>query len=321
MSVLVIMEQRGRLKACGLEAATIAAKIARDSNMPLNAVYIGQSFSDQAQQLAGFNIQSIYAYENEKLSNYSNDAYVPIVKDLAIELDAKVIIGSATSIGKTLCASVAAKLGAELVQDCTDLWWDGKLKAKKPLYAGKVIADIAITTTPAIVSVRPNVVAVTAQGDELANIVTRDMPDVTFRTVLKEVASAVNGQIELTEAKVIVSGGRGIGGPQAWPVLQQLCDQLGAALGASRSVVDSGWIEHSHQVGQTGKVVSPDVYIACGISGAIQHLAGMRTSRIIVAINKDPNAPIFKACDYGIVGDLNEIVPLLTKELQRQKAS
>lgn len=189
--------------------------------------------------------------------------------------------------------------------------------ARKPVYAGKVLSDVRVSSSPALVSLRPNVTAVVQEGDGLPEIVRREMPEVSLRTVLKEAADAAAGTVELTEAKIIVSGGRGIGGPENWPVLQALCDALGAALGASRAAVDAGWIHHAHQVGQTGKVVSPDVYIACGISGAIQHQAGMRTSKIIVAINKDPNANIFKICDYGIVGDLFEVVPMLTEEVKK----
>ena len=320
MSVLVLLEQRGELKASALEAATAGAKVAKATGMPLNAVYIGQSLGDQASELAGFGISKVYAYEHANLGNYSNDAYVPIVRDLAKELDAKVIIGTASALGKEFCASVAARLGVELVQDAVELTWDNGLKVKKPIYAGKVISDIAVTGTPAMVSLRPNVIPVEGEGEDQPEVVKREMPEVSLRTVLKEAALAAAGVVDLTEAKIVVSGGRGIGGPESWPVLQELCDVLGAALGASRVAVDSGWIEHGHQVGQTGKVVSPDLYIACGISGAIQHQAGMRTSGTVVAINKDPEAPIFKICDYGIMGDLFEIVPLLTEEIRKVRS-
>ena len=317
MSVLVLLEQRGELKACALEAATKAGEIARKAGMDLNALYIGQSLEDQADQLKGFGIKKVYAYENDKLTHYSSDGYVPIARDLAKELDAKVIIGSASALGKEFCASVAARLGVELVQDCIELDWDNGLVAKKPVYAGKVISEVRVNSTPAMVSLRPNVVPVDTKGDDTPETEKRDMPEVDLRTVIKDVAQAAAGTVELTEAKIIVSGGRGLGGPEPFPMLQELCDVLGAALGASRAAVDAGWIHHSHQVGQTGKVVSPDLYIACGISGAIQHQAGMRTSRIIVAINKDSEANIFKICDYGIVGDLFEVVPILTEEAKK----
>ena len=321
MSVLVLLEQRGALKPCALEAATAAGHIARDAGMPLNAVYIGQALADQTSQLAGLGIEKVYAYEHEDLGHYSNDRYVPIVRDLAQELDAKVIVGSATALGKEWCASIAARLGAELVQDCTEVWWDGGLKARKPVYAGKVLSEVSVAETPAMVSLRPNVVAVERDGDAVPEVVQRAMPEVSLRTVIKDVVEAAAGTVELTEAKVVVSGGRGMGGPDHWQVLQELCDVLGAALGASRAAVDAEWIQHAHQVGQTGKVVSPDLYVACGISGAIQHQAGMRTARVVVAINKDPEAPIFKICDYGIVGDLFEVVPLLTEEAKKVLAA
>jgi len=319
MSVLVLLEQRGALKPCALEAATAASAIARGAGLDLHAVYIGQALADGAGELAGFGIKTVYAYENSRLGHYSNDAYVPIVRDLAREIGATIIIGSASAQGKELCASVAARLGVELVQDAVALHWDQGLHATKPVYAGKVVAEMAVTDSPAMASLRPNVTAVERSGNDAPSVVRRDMPEVDLRTVLKEAAEATAGTVDLTEAKIVVSAGRGVGGPENLPVVQALAEAMGAAFGASRAVVDAGWIHHSHQVGQTGKVVSPDVYVACGISGAIQHQAGMRTSRVIVAINKDPQANIFKICDYGIVGDLFEICPLLTEAVKRAR--
>lgn len=321
MSVLVLLEQRGELKNCALEAASEANKIAKAAGMDLYGVYIGQSLSEGVNQLAGLGIKKVFEYSNDKLTHYSSDGYVPIVRDLARELGAKVIVGSASSLGKEFCASTAARLGVELVQDCVGVSWDGGLKAKKPVFAGKVLSDVRVEGDPAFVSLRPNAFAVERDGDAVPEVETRDMPQLSLRTVIKDVAQAAGDTVELTEAKIIVSGGKGIGGPENWPILQALCDVLGAALGASRAAVDAGWIHPSHQVGQTGKVVSPDLYIACGISGAIQHQAGMRTSRIVVAINKDPEANIFKICDYGIVGDLFEVVPVLTEEAKKVLAS
>ena len=319
MSVLVLLEQRGTLKPSALEAATAASAIAQAAGLDLNAVYIGQSLADQAAELAGFGIKSVYAYEHSDLGHYSNDAYVPIVRDLVDELGANIVIGSASALGKELCASVAARLGVELVQDAIACRWENGVHATKPVYAGKVVSDVVINDSPAMLSLRPNVTAVQRSGDGVPEVLHREMPSVSLRTVLKEAAEAATGTVELTEAKIVVSAGRGVGGPEHLPVVEALAKAMGAAFGASRAVVDAGWIHHSHQVGQTGKVVSPDVYVACGISGAIQHQAGMRTSRVIVAINKDPQANIFKICDYGIVGDLFEICPLLTEAVKQAK--
>ena len=319
MSVLVLLEQRGTLKPCAFEAATAAAAVAKASGQALNAVYIGQSLAEQAGELTGFGIGKVYAYENTQLSHYSNDAYVPIVRDLVQELGATVVIGSATALGKELCASVAARLGVELVQDAVGCRWDGGLKATKPVYAGKVVSEVSIQDTPAMVSLRPNTTTVERSGGDTPEVVHRDMPQISLRTVIKAAAEAATGTVELTEAKIVVSAGRGIGGPEHIPVVENLAKAMGAAFGASRAIVDAGWIHHQHQVGQTGKVVSPDIYIACGISGAIQHMAGMRTSKVIVAINKDPQANIFKVCDYGIVGDLFEICPLLTEAVLKAR--
>lgn len=316
MSVLVLLEQRGALKACAHEAAMVAGTIAKAAGVSLYGVYIGKSLEDLS-SLAGFGMQKVFAYENDSLGHFCGEIYTSIVNELAKELGSTVIIGSASALGKEWCASVAARLDVELVQDCLEVWWDNGLMARKPVYAGKVLADVRVTNTPAMVSMRPNVVKVERDASPAPEMEKRGMPTITPRVVVKDVALAPPGTVELTEAKIVVSGGRGLGGPEHWPVLQALCDALGAALGASRAAVDAGWIHHSHQVGQTGKVVSPDLYIACGISGAIQHQAGMRPAKIIVGINKDPQANIFNVCDYGIVGDLFEIVPLLAEEIRK----
>ena len=321
MSVLVLLEQRGELKTCALEAATAARNIAEAAGMELNAVFIGRALEGQADKLKGFGIKKVFAYENEHLTHYSNDGYTPIVRDLARELGAKVIISSATSIGKEFSASVAARLGVDLVQEAVSVEWNDGLLAYKPLYAQNIDARIRVTDDPAFVSIRPNVVAIEPKGDDMPELVTREMPQLDLRTVIKDVAEQAAGTIELTEARIVISAGRGIGGPENVPLIEELCKVMGAAMGASRAIVDAGWVHPSLQVGQTGKVVGPDLYIGIGLSGAIQHQAGMRSSRIIVAINKDPEAPIFKMCDYGIVGDLFEVVPVLTEEAKKVLAS
>ncbi len=320
MSILVLLEQRGELRPGAMEAASAAHDLAKAAGLELNAVYIGRALEDQAARLAGFGIAKVYAYENDALTHYSNDTFVPIVRDLAKELGATVIIGTASALGKELCASVAARLGVELAQDATGLRWDGALIATKPVYAGKVVSEVKITSIPAMASLRPNVTRIERDGDTVPEVVKREMPQVSLRTVLKEAAAATSGKVELTEAKIIVTGGRGVGGPEHWPVIENLAEAMGAAVGASRAVVDAGWVHHAMQVGQTGKVVSPDIYVACGVSGAIQHQAGMRTSKIIVAINKDASANIFKICDYGIVGDIFEVCPMLADEVRKARA-
>ncbi len=317
MSILALIAQQGELKSSALEAVSVANQIAQKADMQLIAVYIGPPLADQLKRLEGFGIEKIVVFESEAVTYYQNDICVPILQKLVTEFDIKVIIGSATSIGKEVCASIAAKLDAELIQDCIEVDWDDGLQAKKPIFAGKIISDISFTNMPAIISVRPNILPVIRNREGAPEIIKREMPHVPHAKSIKNIVREAKSGVELTEAKVIVAGGRGIGGPENWPVLQELCDVMGAALGASRSAVDAGWIHHTHQIGQTGKVVSPDLYIACGISGAIQHQAGMRNSKVVVAINKDPGAEIFSSCDYGIVGDLFEVVPLLTKEMRK----
>jgi electron transfer flavoprotein alpha subunit len=320
MSILIILEQRGGLRPCAMELATAARSIARAANLSLYAAYLGAGAGNAAESLAGLGIEKVFVYEDPALAHATSATWVPVLSTLAKELDAKVVLGSATLLGKEIAASVAARLDVDLAQDCIDLAWDNGLKVAKPMYAGKVIADLRLTQTPMMATLRPNVVSVAREGDAVPAVEQRAAEASPATTTLKNVSLTESDSVELTEAKIVVSGGRGINGPEHWPVLKELCGVLGAALGASRAAVDAGWISPSHQVGQTGKVVSPDLYIACGISGAIQHQAGMRTAKLIVAINKDSQANIFGLCDYGIVGDLFEIVPLLTAELRKGAA-
>jgi electron transfer flavoprotein alpha subunit len=319
MSVLAILEQQGGLKSYSLEVATKAHLIAKAAAMPLIAVSIGKLRDDQIRELTGFGIQKLVLCEYDDTTWRQSDLCVSIIHELVKEFDPRVILGSATTIGKELFASVAARLDAELVQDCIGADWDNGLQAKKAIYAGKIISDFRFRQTPAMLTLRPNVLPIIRSGADVPVIIRPGKPpgSRSHYRIIKDLVEMKKGRINLTEAKVVVAGGRGIGGPQNWPVIQELCDVMGAALGASRAAVDANWINQAHQVGQTGKVVSPDLYIACGISGAIQHQAGMRSSKVIVAINKDPEAEIFKICDYGIIGDLLEVVPLLTKEARK----
>jgi electron transfer flavoprotein alpha subunit len=229
-------------------------------------------------------------------------------------------------MGRDLLPRVAARLGVGLAQDCIEMRIvEGQqLECVRPIYAGKAYARVRPTMVPAMATLRPNVFSLgaadTARGAETETF-TPELSAEQIHASVKETKASSGQKVELTEANIIVSGGRGVKGPENFPMIEQLADALGGALGASRAAVDAGWIDHQHQVGQTGKTVSPTLYVACGISGAIQHLAGMSSSKYIVAINKDPEAPIFNVADYGIVGDIFAVVPALTEAVKKLKSS
>jgi electron transfer flavoprotein alpha subunit len=250
---------------------------------------------------------------------FSSDGYTEALSAMARRAAPAVLLLPATTTGKALGPAVAARLDTGLATDCIHLaaGEDGRLRIDRPVYAGKAIATVVIKTDPQVVSLRPNVFpAVVVDAGRTAPV--EPVPvDGEIRAVVRDVVASSGGKPDLTEAPIIVSGGRGLGGPEHFRMIEALADTLGGVVGASRAVVDLGWRPQSDQVGQTGKTVSPSLYIACGISGAIQHLAGMSSSRCIVAINKDGNAPIFQKADYGIVGDVFEVVPALTEELKR----
>ena len=249
-------------------------------------------------------------------ARYNPDGFAETVAKHAGSYDA--IVFAATATGKDLAPRVGAKLGVSVATDVTDLGVEGgKVIATRPVYAGKALQKVRLNGKPALVSVRPNTFVAdgTAGGRETVSV---EVPSFTPRVVVKEVKAPAAAALDVSEATIIVSGGRGLKEPANFALLESLAAAIGgAAVGASRAVVDAGWRDHAAQVGQTGKTVSPSLYIAVGISGAIQHLAGMRTSKVIVAINRDKDAPIFKVADYGIVGDLFEIVPRLTEEIRK----
>jgi electron transfer flavoprotein alpha subunit len=248
------------------------------------------------------------------------DAVAQAIADDVKSNSYDVVIFGATSFGKDMAPRVAAKLDVPLASDVIDVALeDGKVVATRPVYAGRAIAKVSIDATPAIISVRPNVFRAPKEGGDSVENVAVDASK-GGRVTIREVKTSEGGKLDVAEAPVIISGGRGLKGPENWHLLESLRDALGnnCALGASRAVVDAGWRPHAEQVGQTGKTVSPQLYIAVGISGAMQHLAGMRSAKTIVAINKDPEAPIFKVADYGIVGDVTEVLPKLTEEIKKQ---
>jgi len=317
--VLVVAEQRdGELKRVTLEMLGKANALGLEGDVQL--ALLGSGVSDMVSSLAGMGAAKVHLADDPALENYQPEPYAEVLAALANQLQPELILMAATSTGRDLAPKLAAKLGAGLAADCTDLSVkDGVLTAVRPIYAGKALAEVVFKSDIKMVSLRPNVLPVPeSTGNDSPPTESIDVPSVDIKAKVTELLKQEGDQIELTEADVIVSGGRGLKGPENFQLLQDLTKELnGAAVGASRSAVDEGWIDHSHQVGQTGKTVNPTLYVACGISGAIQHLAGMRNSKVIVAINKDPEAPIFNVADYGVVGDLFEVVPALTEEIKK----
>jgi electron transfer flavoprotein alpha subunit len=326
--VWIIAEQReGRLKRVSFELLTIGRKLASKIGQPLAAALLGYEVEKLAGELDGFGAEKIFVCDDEILKNYSNESYTKVIADLAKLHQPSILLGGATAQGKDLLPRVAARLGTGLASDCIRLEINqkGHLVAKRPIFAGKVLVDtVTPEARPQMASLRPNVVEIEKPNEHKRAEIEKVKVDVKpsdLRVVIKELIKTAGEKVDLTEASVIVSGGRGMKSGENFKILEELACAFGegTAVGASRSAVDSGFAPHDIQVGQTGKVVNPNLYIACGISGAIQHLAGMRTSKCIVAINKDPEAPIFQVADYGIVADLFTAVPLLTEEIKKLK--
>mgnify|MGYP000896888463 CR=1 FL=1 len=314
--ILVITEIKdAQFRKASYEVASQAARCGKLLNLPVAALVMGESLPN-IDMLGKYGIEKALLVEDAKLAHAYLDSYVPVIEEAIQKTKAEYILFSATIQGKSLAGLIAAKLKTSALTDCTSMEvQDGKLKVQRPICAGKAIATI-LPSLPAILSLRPNVFQaqespVTCQAEKLE--VSLAEPKVK----IVEMKAKETKTVDLTEASVIVSGGRGMKGPEYFHLVQDLACVLGAAVGASRAVVDAGWRPHDEQVGQTGKTVSPQLYIACGISGAIQHLAGMRTSKIIVAINKDPEAPIFQVSNYGIIGDALEIIPKMIEETKK----
>lgn len=318
-AVLAVTEHNeGAFRKVTYEVLSQGRRLANGLNAQLTAVVLGQDIEPLAAELGQFGADKIIISESPAFAEYLTDAYTQALADLiGLEKPVIVVIG-ATTQGKDLAARLSARLDSPMAMDCLEVWLaDGTVLAKRPMYGGKIMAEIALEGSPQIVAIRPNAVRIErTRGTGTIIKVNLDPGKGKLEFIAKQLES---GKAELTEADVIVSGGRGMGGPD-YACLEELAAVLNGAVGASRSAVDEGWRPYADQVGQTGKVVSPILYIACGISGAIQHLAGMSSSQIIVAINKDPEAPIFSKADYGIVGDLFEVVPLLAAEIKKLKA-
>jgi electron transfer flavoprotein alpha subunit len=316
--VIAITEQRdGKLRKVSYEVVSEGRRIADGLSAQLTAVVIGSGIDALAAEIKKFGPDKIVALDDPALADYRTDAYTNSLADTVKSLDPAVIIAGASVQGKDLAARLAARLNAGLVMDCTGIaLQNGVLTYTRPMFGGKIMADVQVKGSPQIVTVRPNVMSISPSPRESA--VEKRTPQLgEVKTVVAEKMMDTSSKIELTEADIIVSGGRGTSGN--FKPIEELAAALGGAVGASRSAVDEGWRKHSDQVGQTGKVVSPALYVACGISGAIQHLAGMSSSKAIVAINKDPEAPIFSKADYGVVGDIFQILPAMAEALKKLK--
>ena len=316
--ILAFTEQvDGAYKKISFEAISTAKQIAEKIGGPAFAAVMGSGVTSIAGQAAEYGADRILVADHEGLQDGLVDAFIQAAAELVQKADPAVVVIGATAIGKDIAARLSARLGAPLAMDCVDVRVDGdKIVATRPMYGGKVLAEVSLNGTPAIVAIRPRAMdAVAAQGAGEVEAVAIDLNTAALSLVDKHMET---GKIELTEADVVVTGGRGMGGDD-FSVVEALAAALEGAVGASRSAVDEGWRPVSDQVGQTGKVVTPNLYVACGVSGAIQHLAGMASSRVVVAINKDPEAPIFSKCDFGIVGDLFEVVPAITAEVEKLK--
>ena len=324
--VLAFAEQRdGQVGGSAREAVSTAARVAASLGGSAHALVLGSAgASAGAGSLGQFGAAKVLVGEHEALGDYNPEAYASVVSARIKAGGYAAVIFPATTLGKDLAPRVAAALDVPLAADVTGLEVEsGKISIVRPVYSGKAFAHLEVEASPVLVSIRPNVFQ--ASDSQAAGEVETFTPDLTagaFRVRVIERKGASDGQLDVAEASVIVSGGRGMKDPENWALLEGLRDAIGsnAALGASRAVVDAGWRPHGEQVGQTGKTVAPKLYFAVGISGAIQHLAGMRTSQTIVAINKDPDAPIFSVADYGIVGDLFDVVPRLADEIRTLKA-
>jgi electron transfer flavoprotein alpha subunit len=320
VNVLVHLEERdGRLKRPSLEALGEARRIAARTGGEVSAVLLGPGARGHAAALAG--VARAYVEESEVFRSFHLDPVARCVVEAARASEAGIVLLAATSTGREVAAAAAADLGTCVAADVIEVSVEGeKVAVKRPVYAGKAVLTAAFRRLPAVITLRPNVFAAEPGGDPPREVAALAPPPADLAARVVETIEPEVVKVDLTEADVIVSGGRGLKGPDNFRMIEELAAALGGVVGASRAVCDAGWRPHSDQVGQTGKTVSPRLYIACAISGAIQHLAGMSSSKCIVAINKDPNAPIFQVADYGIAGDAFTVVPALTAAVRKLRA-
>ncbi len=321
--VLAVTEQRGgALRKVSREAVWAARQLADRLGGTVDALVLGAPGVDvAAADLGGAGADRVLVAGDASFAAYAPEGFAATAAEVARRGGYAAVVVPATATGKDLAPRLAAKLDAPLVSDATAVGVDGgKVTATRPVYAGKAIQQVVVEAPLGVLSLRPNTFVVGAAG-KAGTVEAVPAAAGPARVTVKEVKASEQGALDVAEAEIVVSGGRGLRGPEHFHLIEELARAFGAAaVGASRAVVDAGWRPHAEQVGQTGKTVSPTLYVAVGISGAIQHLAGMRTAKVIVAINKDKDAPIFKAADYGIVGDLFEILPRLTEEVRKARS-
>jgi electron transfer flavoprotein alpha subunit len=320
--VLVLGEVRdGSLRNVSFEAIAAGKTVSEGGEVV--AVLIGKSVSALGEGMIQYGADKVVVVEDDKLEQYTSDGYSQAVLAVIDQEKPEGIIFGHTALGKDLSPKVASKLSTGLISDATDLEEaGGNLVFTRPIYSGKAFEKKIVTGGVIFATIRPNNIEPLAKDESRTGEVSSLSVDIKdLRTIIKEVVRKASEGVDLSEAKVIIAGGRGVKSEDGFNPLKELADVLGGAVGASRGACDADYCDYSLQIGQTGKVVTPDLYIACGISGAIQHLAGMSNSKVIVAINKDPEANIFNVADYGIVGDLFEVVPMLTEEFKKLKVS
>lgn len=324
--VWVIGEQReGNINSVTIELMGEGRKLADKLGKKLAVVMLGSNIDEKIKELLHYGVDKVYYLKDELLDKFSTEGYSIAISNLINKEKPEIVLFGATSLGRDVAPRVAGKVGTGLTADCTKLEIDEndkKLLQTRPAFGGNLMATIICPKNrPQMSTVRPGVMEKAKYSEKVTGTIETINPELKesdIRAKVIEIKAAGKKIVNLPDAKIIVSGGRGLKKPENFKLVEELAEALGGEVGASRAAVDSGWIDASHQVGQTGTTVRPDVYIACGISGAIQHLAGMSESKYIVAINNDPNAPIFKICDYGILGDLNEVIPAMIESVKKK---
>lgn len=313
--ILVWVEiSEGKIKKITREAAGAGAKIAEKSGIGLGAVLFNNR--NLIPELGNLGFSKIYAVEGPIFEKYSGEAYAQAFAAAGEQFNADVFLTGATALGRDLSACLAARLDAALAIDVTEILYDAHpMKVIRPVYSGKLLAEVELLGDKKVISLRPNVFSAVEKPAGSPEVIQLSPKNPAIRAEVRKAIAAAQGVMDVTEAKIVISGGRGTGGPAGFKVIGELARTLGAAVGASRVAVDEGWVDYKYQVGQTGKVVSPVLYIACGISGSTQHFAGMGSSKFIIAVNTDPDAPIMEKADFAIVGDLFKVVPILKEEL------